>query len=40
MTAFTPASVKPVVSLSVVESLDIRVGTIQTVADVVSSKKL
>jgi len=28
MTAFTPAPVKPVVSLSVVESLDIRVGTI------------
>jgi len=40
MTAFTPAPVKPSVSLAVVESLDIRVGTIQTIADVPSSKKL
>lgn len=37
---FTPAAVKPVVSISVVESLDIRVGTIQAVDDVAASKKL
>lgn len=37
---FTPAAVKPAVSLSVVESLDIRVGTIHAVDDVVSSRKL
>jgi tRNA-binding protein len=37
---FTPAAVKPAVSLSVVESLDIRVGTILTVDDVASSRKL
>jgi tRNA-binding protein len=40
MPAFTPAPVKPVVAVSVLESLDIRVGTIQTVADVPGSKKL
>jgi tRNA-binding protein len=37
---FTPAVVKPAVSLSVVESLDIRVGTIHAVDDVASSRKL
>jgi tRNA-binding protein len=37
---FTPAAVKPAVSLSVVESLDIRIGTILTVDDVASSRKL
>ena len=37
---FTPAAVKPAVPMSVVESLDIRVGTIQAVDDVASSRKL
>jgi methionine--tRNA ligase beta chain len=37
---FTPAAVKPAVPLSVLESLDIRVGTIQAVDDVATSKKL
>jgi methionine--tRNA ligase beta chain len=37
---FTPAAVKPVVAMSVVESLDIRVGTIQAVDDVAGSRKL
>ena len=36
----TPAAVKPAVPLSVLESLDIRVGTIQAVDDVAASKKL
>jgi tRNA-binding protein len=36
----TPAPVKPPVALTVLESLDIRVGTIQSVADVPGSKKL
>jgi tRNA-binding protein len=37
---FTPAAVKPAVAMSVVESLDIRVGTIQAVDDVAGSRKL
>jgi len=37
---FTPAAVKPAVPMSVVESLDIRVGTIQAVDDVAASRKL
>ena len=36
----TPAAVKPAVPISVLESLDIRVGTIQAVDDVAASKKL
>ena len=35
-----PASVKPVVPVSTLEALDIRVGTIESVADVPGSKKL
>jgi tRNA-binding protein len=37
---FTPAGVKPTVPMSVVESIDIRVGTIQAVDDVAGSRKL
>jgi len=37
---FTPAPVKPAVPISVVESLDVRVGTIQAVGDVAGSRKL
>jgi tRNA-binding protein len=40
MTTFAPAPIKPPVPLSTVEALDIRVGTIQAVGDVPSSKKL
>jgi len=36
----TPAPVKPAVTMSVVDSIDIRVGTIQAVDDVAASKKL
>jgi tRNA-binding protein len=36
----TPAPIKPAVPLSVIESLDIRVGTIQRVDDVAGSRKL
>jgi tRNA-binding protein len=39
-TMFTPAAVKSVVPMSAVESIDIRVGTIQAVDDVASSRKL
>jgi methionine--tRNA ligase beta chain len=39
-TMFTPAAVKPAVPMSVVESLDVRVGTIQAIDDVPSSRKL
>ena len=39
-TMFTPAGVKPTVPMSVVESIDIRVGTIQAVDDIASSRKL
>jgi len=37
---FRAAPVKPAVPFSVVESLDVRVGTIQAVADVAGSRKL
>jgi tRNA-binding protein len=36
----TPAPVKPTVAHSVLEALDVRVGTIETVADVPDSSKL
>jgi tRNA-binding protein len=39
-TSFTPAPVKPTVPLSALESLDVRLGTIQRVDDVTGSKKL
>jgi methionine--tRNA ligase beta chain len=39
-TMFTPAAVKPAVPMSVVESLDIRVGTIHAVDEVSGSRKL
>ena len=37
---FVPAPVKPAVSFSVIESLDIRLGTIRAVDDVPASRKL
>jgi tRNA-binding protein len=37
---FTPAPVKPVVAMSAVESLDIRLGTIAAVDEVSGSRKL
>jgi tRNA-binding protein len=37
---FTPAPVKPTVGIAVLESLDIRVGTIQAVDDIAGSRKL
>ena len=40
MTAFAPAPRKPTVSPAVLESIDIRLGTIQAVDDVAGSKKL
>jgi len=40
MNPFTPAPVKPPVALSVLESLDIRLGTIRAVDDVPGSRKL
>ena len=40
MTPFTPAAVKPPIALSVLESLDIRLGTIRAVDEVPGSKKL
>jgi tRNA-binding protein len=40
MTAFTPAPVKPAVAMAVLEAIDVRLGTIQAVDDVVGSKKL
>lgn len=38
--SMTPAPVKPTVSISTLEALDLRVGTIETVADVPGSAKL
>jgi len=38
--AFTPAPPKPTVDIAVLDALDIRVGTIQAVADVPRSRKL
>jgi len=40
METLTPAKIKPVVEIDVLESLDIRVGTIETVNDVEKSNKL
>ena len=40
MGQFTPAPVKPLVSASAVEKLDVRVGTIVAVDDVAASSKL
>jgi tRNA-binding protein len=40
VTEFAPAPVKPPVSPSVLESLDVRVGTIQAIEDVPGSRKL
>lgn len=37
---FTPAPIKPIVDFAVLDSLDIRVGTIQAVDEVPGSKKL
>jgi tRNA-binding protein len=37
---FVPAPVKPIVAFSVLESLDIRIGTIEAVGDVPGSRKL
>ena len=37
---FTPAPIKPVISLEVIESIDVRVGTIERVEDVAKSSKL
>ena len=38
--AFSPAPIKPIVSPDVLESIDIRVGTIERVEDVANSSKL
>jgi tRNA-binding protein len=38
--SFTPAAVKPAVPLSVLESLDIRLGTVVEVQEVAGSRKL
>ena len=40
MTAFSPAPIKPPITPAVVASIDIRLGTIQAVADVPGSRKL
>jgi tRNA-binding protein len=40
MTGFKPAPIKPIASLSVLEALDIRLGTITAVDHVPGSKKL
>jgi tRNA-binding protein len=40
MSEFVPAPVKPAIAFAVLESIDVRVGTIQAVTDVPSSKKL
>jgi tRNA-binding protein len=40
MNEFTPAPVKPVVSIAALEALDIRVGTIERVEEVPRSEKL
>ena len=40
ITGFTPAPVKPLVPISVLESLDIRLGRIEAVEEVPSSRKL
>ena len=40
MSEFTPAAVKPIVAITALEVLDIRVGTIQRVEEVARSEKL
>src|SRR5690349_4349207 len=40
MPAFTPSPVKPTISIATLEAIDVRVGTIQAVADVPASRKL
>ncbi len=40
ITGFTPAPVKPLVPMSVLEALDIRLGRIEAIEDVPASKKL
>jgi tRNA-binding protein len=40
MVRFVPAPVKPTISFSALEAIDIRVGTIQAVDDVAGSRKL
>jgi tRNA-binding protein len=40
MSTFTPAPIKPTISFAVIDSLDVRLGTIQAVDDVAGSKKL
>jgi tRNA-binding protein len=40
MTSFAPAPIKPAIPVSVLDSLDIRLGTIVAVDDVPGSKKL
>jgi tRNA-binding protein len=37
---FTPAPIKPIISPEVIESIDVRVGTIERVEDVANSSKL
>jgi tRNA-binding protein len=39
-TDFTPAAIKPLISLADLEKLDIRIGTIELVEDVPASEKL
>jgi tRNA-binding protein len=38
--AFTPAPIKPAVDVAILESLDVRVGTIQAVDEIAKSNKL
>jgi len=40
MGEFTPAPIKPIIALAALETLDIRVGTIERVEDVARSEKL
>ena len=40
MSDFAPAPVKPIVAISVLESLDIRIGTIERVEEIPRSEKL
>jgi len=37
---FTPAPIKPIVPMSTIDSIDIRIGTIRAVEDVAGSRKL
>jgi methionine--tRNA ligase beta chain len=40
MAEFTPAPIKPTVAAAVIDSIDVRLGTIQAVDDVAGSRKL